>query len=327
MQTQSENSELQLKKAHGVKKEFERELLSKSNVTGVGVGYKIINGKITDQVCVRVYVKKKLPKEALDPGDMIPKTIDDVLLDVIEADFVIHLDPTRPEDHQLPFNVLLGGISVGNYTSRGSGTLGGSVFDNILGEDMILSNWHVLCGSSACIPGEVIIQPGRVAGGTGELADVVGRFHRFALTDEVDAAIARLTGDRFLLKKIFGLGAFSEIAAPRLGMRVRKSGRTTALTSGMINDESATVTVAYPDGNREFRNQIVIESGSSVSERGDSGSIWLDDSNRAVGLSFAGEGRAIANPMNAVLAALNINLRVGITMHDFVAITSNTLLF
>ena len=52
-------------------------------------------------------------------------------------------------------------------------------------------------------------------------------------------------------------------------------------------------------------------------------------SNRVVGLNFAGDDdgkQAIANPIGAVLEALNINLRVGITMHGFVAITTNLLL-
>lgn len=316
-----------LKKAHSIKKEYEEELRSKANVTGVGVGYKVVAGKITDQLAVRVYVSKKLPVKSLDAGDVLPKIIDGVPVDVIEADFIVHQDPSIPADHRLRFNPLLGGISVGNLSLGGSGTLGVSVFDNVLAEDMILSNWHVLCGSFTCSQGEIIIQPGQGGGDTGGAGDVVATLYRSALTDEVDGAIARLTGDRFLLKEVFGRGFVSEITTPVLGMRVRKSGRTTGLTSGMITDESANITIrGYPNGDRNFRNQIIIENGSQVSRPGDSGSIWLDDSNRAVGLNFAGSGnRGVANPMTAVVAALNINLKFGITMHDFVAITNNIL--
>ncbi len=325
MQEHGEKNEPALAKAYAVKKEFEPELRSKANVTGVGVGYKVKNGKITDQVSVRVYVSKKLSKESLDPGDLIPNVINDVPVDVIEADFVIHQDPSVPANHRLRFNPLLGGISVGNFIT---GTLGVSVFDNALGEDMILSNWHVFCGSATCMQGEAIIQPGRHGGDTGGPRDIVARLHRVALTDEVDGAIARLTGDRFLLKQVFGRGTVSQVAAPRLGMRVRKSGRTSGLTSGMITDESADVTVSgYPGGNRSFRNQVIIENGDQLSLAGDSGSVWIDDSNSAVGLNFAGSAsRALANPMPAVLATLQINFKRGITMQDFVAITYNTIL-
>jgi len=328
MYDENEKHEPEVKKAHEMKEKNASLLMGKANVTGVGVGYKIKNGKKTKQISIRVYVSKKLPKEKLSPGDLLPKKIGNIPVDVIEADFEIHQDPSIPSNHRLRFNPLLGGISIGNLSLGGSGTLGVSVFDNTLGEDMMLSNWHVLCGRFTCATGETIIQPGSGGGDTGGAGDVVGTLYRSALTNQVDAAIARLTGDRFLLKELFGWGSVSSVAAPRLGMRVRKSGRTTGITSGVITDESADISIrGYPDGTRSFRNQVIIENGSQVSRPGDSGSIWIDDSNNAVGLNFAGSGdMGVANPMPAVLAALNINFRFGITMHDFVAITANTLL-
>lgn len=154
----------------------------------------------------------------------------------------------------------------------------------------------------------------------------MARLHRWALTNEVDAVIARLTGHRFLLKEALGLGAVSEVATARIDMRVRKSGRTTGLTAGTIVDVSADVEVDYRDlfdEPRSFRNQMVIEGDQGP---GDSGSVWIDESNRVVGLLFAGsEGGALANPISAVLRALNINLRTGVTMQDFIAITSGLL--
>jgi hypothetical protein len=80
---------------------------------------------------------------------------------------------------------------------------------------------------------------------------------------------------------------------------------------------------------REFRRQFVIDGESAISLKGDSGSVWVDDSSRVVGLTFAGadDGKhANANPIDAVVATLDIDLRVGITMHDFVAVTTNVLL-
>jgi hypothetical protein len=101
------------------------------------------------------------------------------------------------------------------------------------------------------------------------------------------------------------------------------------VTVGTIGDVSADVDVDYSSlglGVRTFRNQIVIEDGDQVSRRGDSGSIWIDNSNRIIGLNFAGSGtRGIANPISAVLQTLNIHLSVGVTMQDFIAITSNVL--
>ncbi len=312
-----------------VKKQVAPELRRYPNVTGIGVGYKEIKGKRTGVVGIRVYVRKKLPANALAPEERLPKTIRGIPVDVIEAEFHTHQDPTNPADHRLRFDPLLGGISVGNLALGGSGTLGCSVFGNDIGEDLILSNWHVLCGSVNCAAGEIIIQPGTGGGDLGTPADVVATLYRWALADEVDAAVARLTGDRFLLKRQFGLGTVDQTVAPTLGMTVHKSGRTTGVTTATVTDVSADVTVTgYPMGDRTFRNQLVIENGNQVSRPGDSGSIWVDDQARAVGLNFAGSRdgkRGNANPIFSVLAALDINPKIGVTMHDFVAITSKLL--
>jgi hypothetical protein len=317
-----------LQKALEVKDRIAPQFMANPNVTGVGVGYRIVNGQRTREVCIRVYVSKKRPRHELRAEEVLPDSMEGIPVDVIEATFEIQQGEPPVSEHQRRHNPLVGGISIGNFILGGSGTLGVSVFDNVRREDMILSNWHVMCGRFDCAVGEAIIQPGTGGDDTGGAGDVVARLHRFALTDQVDGAIARLTGDRFLLKDVLGLGAVSEVGSPALGMRVRKAGRTTGVTVGTIADESADISVGgYPDGTRTFHNQIVIED-DEVSRRGDSGSVWIDDSNRVIGLHFAGSTdgtRADANPIAAVLAALNINLRIGITMHDFVAITANVL--
>lgn len=51
-----------------------------------------------------------------------------------------------------------------------------------------------------------------------------------------------------------------EVGVHSLNMHVRKSGRTTGVTEGNIDDVSGDVDIGgYPDGTREFRNQILIE--------------------------------------------------------------------
>jgi hypothetical protein len=197
------------------------------------------------------------------------------------------------------------------------------VFDNESNEDMLLSNWHVFCGRFSCAPGEIIIQPGTGGGDIGTSNDVVARLHRSRLSQRVDAAIARLTGDRFLLREVFGIGPVTMAGIPQLGQHVKKSGRTTGVTAGTVVDDSLEVDVdGYPDGARTFRDQIVIEDGSNVSRAGDSGSAWLDEANRVIGLNFAGsDGMGIANPIPAVLEELNVNCGSGVTQQDFLAIT------
>ena len=317
------------RKALEVKRSAVNELKAYPNVTGVGVGYKEIKGRRTRSVAIRVYVRKKLPLSALARDERLPKSIRGVPVDVIQAEFRAHQDPSNPADHRLRFDPLQGGISVGSLLLGGSGTLGCSVYGNDIQEDLILSNWHVLCGRPDCTAQDPIIQPGTGGGDLGTPSDVVATLLRWALTDEVDAAVARLTGDRFLLKQQCGLGSITAAVPPTLGMTVHKSGRTTGVTTGTITDVSADISVDYEDATRSFVNQLAIQNGDQVSRPGDSGSIWVDDEGNAVGLNFAGtsDGKlGNANPILSVLAALDLDLRVGVTMHDFVALTAKLLL-
>jgi hypothetical protein len=56
---------------------------------------------------------------------------------------------------------------------------------------------------------------------------------------------------------------------------------------------------------------IVIQNGDMVSRPGDSGSLWIDDANRAIALNFAGTSDgsiATANRFSVVMDTLNIDL-------------------
>ncbi|MEV0177071.1 hypothetical protein AB0I00_38960 [Streptomyces sp. NPDC050803] len=324
MSSADADGEMLLGRVLAVKQDAAERLRTYPRVTGVGVGLKLIGGVRTDRVAIRVYVERKLPESELATADILPREIEGIPVDVIEARFHVHGAPSDIDEHRARHNPMIGGISIGNEVMGGSGTLGGSVFDRHTQQDLILSNWHVLCGSPVCQPGETIIQPGTGGGDTGTGADVVGLLHRFALTDEVDGAVAVLSGHRFLLRELLEQGSFAGMADPVLGGEVRKSGRTSGATSAVVTDVSAEVDVrGYPQGTLRFRNQIVIEN-TDPSLPGDSGSLWIDGASRVVGLNFAGsEGMGIANPITAVVAALDIDIDRGISMHHFLAATGS----
>jgi hypothetical protein len=126
-------------------------------------------------------------------------------------------------------------------------------------------------------------------------------------------------GQRPLFREVLELGVVEFSSRAVLGMTVRKSGRTSGLTEGTVADVSADVDVnGYPNGTESFRDQIVIEGVTEVSLPGDSGSVWVDTANQVIGLNFAGStNRAIANHIDAVMTALDINLGAGITVLDW----------
>ena len=69
-------------RVQSVKAKHERELMRKRNVVGVGVGFRKRAGQMTDEVCIVVSVRQKLPRAQLAPKDVIPTVLDGVPVDV-----------------------------------------------------------------------------------------------------------------------------------------------------------------------------------------------------------------------------------------------------
>jgi hypothetical protein len=292
-----------------IKERYTARLMQYPNVTGVGVGLKLVDGQRTNEVCVRVYVRRKLPEAQLQTTELLPRTLDGVTVDVVEGEFTFMQGdaPPLPLEQRVTrhFPFLTPGVSVGGLRVT-AGTLGTAVYDVMGGGQMLLSNWHVLCGSPDCVQGEEIVQPGVFDGGTAP-KDTVAVLERFANTDRVDAAVATVNGQRFLRDAIPGIGLVRSIGGAALGTRVRKSGRTTGVTAGIVDDVSADVTV---DG-LMFRDQISVvrDNEDVIVAGGDSGSLVVDEQNLAVGLLFAGKrdgSRWIANQIQDVVDALQI---------------------
>jgi hypothetical protein len=128
-----------------------------------------------------------------------------------------------------------------------------------------------------------------------------------AVDNEVDCAVAKPVDPNMFSGEIRGIGMVSGTKPATLGMRVRKSGRTTDYTEGNITLLNATVNVAYGSKTGRFTGQIISQA---MSQGGDSGSLIVDTAeNKAVGLLFAGSNLAtIFNPIDKVLNALNVNL-------------------
>jgi hypothetical protein len=227
--------------------------------------------------------------------------------------------------------ILLGtsGGNIGDISARYccSGTLGSLVEDG--DNQFILSNNHVLARTNLGAPGEAIIQPGLVdlncQQNTNDTVAYLGDFvtlrfksRRTVPINKVDAAIAVvIPGQVDPNGGILDVGQLSsQTVAPTVGMAVKKSGRTTGLTTGAVQAINVTVDVGYSNecGGAasklaRFNNQILITPGT-FSAGGDSGSLIVEDTAvkpRAVGLLFAGSSSyTVANPIDEVLSALGV---------------------
>lgn len=322
-----------------------QELSENDNIIGIGEGHKWIRGENTGQKATVVLVRKKLGKDNLLRGSIIPQRLNNRPTDVIEVgDIRLYNDRTGMMRPARP------GISIGHYKVS-AGTLGAIVKDRLTGETLILSNNHVLANSSdgtddRAAAGDIILQPGSIDGSSDPSEATIGYLERFIplnrrvaasqcpiaklfettlnkciaifrpnyqikvlrendAVNVVDCAVARPVSEAVVTDEILGFGKVAGIKEPEIGMEIKKSGRSSGITSSFIL--ATDVTVRVDVGNKEygiFTDQIL---AGPMSVPGDSGSLILTEDNHAVGLLFAGSEKVtMLNRIDRVFDALNI---------------------
>lgn len=319
------------------------ELMTRPNVVGVGRGFKVSKGIRTDLESIVVLVREKVPGSELKVSARIPTSLQEVPTDVIEVgDLRAHQDRTGRHRPAQP------GMSLGHYRitagtfglivrDRESGdplilsnnhvmanSNDASPGDPILQPGVAdggNSDTDVIATLDRFCPIEFAIEPpscsiaGTVVDVANMIARAIGSQHRLQAykvnpqaSNQVDGAVARPLERDLVDEEVLGIGLVEGTVAASLGMGVRKSGRTTGLTTGTVNVIDATVTIGYgPSRRARFEGQIVT---SPMSEPGDSGSALIDSgSQRAVGLLFAGSTQAtIHNPIDSVVDCLEIDI-------------------
>lgn len=320
-------SQEEIMKAYETLSRVQDEWLSFPGVTAVDLGFKWTEGEMTQTLAIRVHVNEKRPLDEIPEEQLLPKEIDGIPVDVIEATYGIQA-LNQPENIGLEaaagnrggrFEEIPAGVSIGSPNVT-AGTLGAKVFDADTEEPLILSNWHILAGVPTAGAGLPIWQPGALDGGRNN-ANTFALLERFVLGPH-DAAVARLTGDRPVTTASYEGHPIEDAKMPRLGMTIHKSGRTTGFTEGFIDGVQMTVSLNYgAAGTRTLSNvvHIVPVPGSNpnleISAGGDSGAVWVDKaSGKAVGLHFAGEvgaapEHALANDITAVMQTLRIKFK------------------
>ena len=226
-----------------------------------------------------------------------------------------------------------------------AGTLGCLVQKD--GQKFILSNNYVLANSNQAEIGDPILQPGPYDGGSypddhiagledfvpiniiglpsecpiatrtasllNGIAKLLGSQVRMQVINQqplenlVDAAIARPLNPEEVSDKILQIGTIQGTAAGELGMNIKKSGRTTGLTNGVIEQVDVSVNVQYGQGQvAMFTDQLM---AGAMSQGGDSGSAVLDENNRLVGLLFAGsDATTVINRIENVFSGLGVSV-------------------
>ena len=123
----------------------------------------------------------------------------------------------------------------------------------------------------------------------------------------VDCAYAQLADSIQYTKEVIAIGSIVGSRAPARGEEVRKSGRTTGLTTGTVEDVNATIQI----GSSTFQKQILIQTTARFAAGGDSGSLIVGSDMKGVGLLMAGRGdgtSTFANRLQLVEGALGVTV-------------------
>ena len=300
-----------------------RLALAIDGITGVDFGTAYKGGRRTRKLAIRFHVAAKFHPAAVTQSQLLPKKILGYPCDVIQAKYSPQADQA-PNPHS-EFDPIRPGISVGNVQRTTTGTLGAIVRDiRSGGGACMLSNWHVLCASTKCAPGEPISQPGPFDSGA-NAARVVGKLIRWAnLSHGYDCAIGSIDNAVHSMPEPLSISInLARVAEPALHMKVVKSGISSGVTHAVVDGLHGSYkmdytafgdTVRFMDGIHLVADQDYLDQDISLD--GDSGSVWIDAStSSAVALHFAGEeglgplaDYAVAHPLSRVFEILNITL-------------------
>jgi hypothetical protein len=267
-------------------------------------------------IAVRLQAKSALLQSFVDR--IVARAGREVDIDYVGRIRAFDTDPTALRKICRP---LVIGCSVAHVAST-AGTLGLIARHRKTGRTVMVSNSHVFAQAGQARIGDGVTQPGRLdGGGTGDHVAALLDFAPFKNpgANQIDAAIALIDDNvPIVANQVAGIGAITvpddEPLLP--GVKVSKLGRTTGLTHGEITaTELDDIAVDYDIGTLVFDNQIEVTGvpGAPFSDRGDSGSLVVDDHMRAIGLIFCGNaaakdgaGLTYANHLPKVMAGLDL---------------------
>jgi len=280
--------------------------LQDPNITSVGIGYKTVDGKEKLAVQFSVHAKvapqgvaalgsTPIPQELLVEGEHVPT-------DVIERSYAptfTLVQPQGKDERRARADVVRPGMSVGSVRTT-AGTLGTFVRDRHDRRIVMLSNWHVLHGPGGAL-GDDVVQPGKHDDDRVD-QNRVGKLLRSHLGAAGDCAIASIANRQFS-NDILDVGrSVARIGEPQLKDRVVKSGRTTAVTYGIVTRLEVNSLIPYGGGVTEIVGGFEIgpdpkrpAPSNEISRGGDSGSVWLavdakgKPTDVMLGLHFAGD--------------------------------------
>lgn len=298
-----------------------------TGVQGLGVGEKIVHGRSTGRLALRVYVATKRPREEV--AHPVPPEVTLPGVGRYPTD-ILAIGHLRKEVFTQRVRPAMPGASIG-HPDGGIGTFACLVRTRSDPTALfLLSNAHVIADDGCAHPGDPILQPALADGGRvphDTLATFTRAhpfdFHPTGFTNTMDAAIGRI-GDHAVdpVPRGFDRAIHGLARQLRRGMEVQKVGRTTDRTLGIIVDVDFRFHLEYKmpghrssffsreghtrRGRAGFRDQVLC---TRYTDRGDSGAAVLNRRGSLLGLHFAGSPSAsVFSPIRPIFRAFDLSL-------------------
>jgi hypothetical protein len=298
------------------------ELMTRPEVTAVGLGGRERDGQPTGEIVIKVFVLRKRPLAELAAEDVLPTEFEGVGVDVSElAPSRLDTDPDDDPDDgperpvgspRVPrgkgdsdkYRPLVGGIRVQTaHRGAGGGTLGAILVHQTDPERVFaLTNFHVVDSGSEVAEADVtrVGQPTNFDSSTRCCSHLFGTFQAGDRDEVRDAAVVQLDSGTQWMAEIVDVGAVSGThtitleEAATLTYSVRKRGAKTRLTGGVVEAIDAdhetngilrhNVIIVRP----RFNPAVPDDEITYFSDKGDSGSVVLNDDNEVVALHYGG---------------------------------------
>jgi hypothetical protein len=252
-----------------------KKWLPRPDVNGVFLARRKKGKEWTDEICLQIHVKKKLPKDALTKAQLIPKTIKGVATDVLETNPVLSIGGGK-------WSAVQGGHSIGIEEQTDAGTLGLVMLAGTPPVPVGVTCAHVLLVRGAGSPtlGDFVIHPAQ---------DDAGRIIRDRIGVPLSQILVSSSRDiaYFSVDYPYGLSVLdtnvipTNAADPVINDVLEKVGRTTGWTTGQVAG-SGNISFDYTEYGAGVISVPVVfmipldtdDPGTIIADAGDSGALW-----------------------------------------------------
>jgi hypothetical protein len=331
-----------------IKDRVAERLLRIPGVHMIAVGAKQVDGERTGDVAITLFVERKRPLSEIPSGERIPEEIEGVKTDVIEMPPPT-IGQTGPgqlfganRDDDGEYRPVRGGSQIARTNANTIGTLG--CLCTVRGDPntvIALTNHHVIYENCSDSPNhEEVGQPNGSTSSSDCCSDIIGTVLDAQCDQEVDITLVKLNRGAEWLAEIQEVGRVTAthditpaevnpLATPPITYPVKKRGRRTGLTGGVVTHAGAVGQVQNHDGtvHRSYNNAMIIDPNPDPASPGthtdfhlpgDSGSALLNEFDMVVGITFGQapatattSGVGVAFPIKALIDKFAEGVLVG----------------